>query len=130
MQYTFTNTTHNCDNIDELYPFLSRFTLKNNIVYKGVVDNVYSKSVCMYLIDPEVLHESANIILTEASVWFNNGCIEPVSIAFERAGLKQYAAPLCKTFNISAIVHVDGTIHSFYEKPSLIKKQQIRVEKF
>lgn len=129
MQYTFTNVPHNSADIDETYPFLSLFTLKNNVVYKGVVDNVYSKSVCMYLIDPKVSHESVKTIITESTNWYNNGCIEPISISFERAGLKQFAAPLCKSFNISAIINVEGPVHTFYEKPTLIKKQQIRVEK-
>jgi hypothetical protein len=90
---------------------------------------VYSKSVCIYLIDPKLSHDSLNAILNESLDWYNKGCVEPISISFERIGIKQYAAPLCKTFNISAIIEVAGPVHTFYEKPSLIKKQQIRVEK-
>lgn len=129
MQITLTNISHNSANIDESFPYITTVHFKNAPHVSGVVDNVYGKTLCMYLIDPKVQGDYYNPMVEITETWFNNGYVIPISVMFEQAGIKHFATPLCKIFNLSNITCVDGPVFSYYDKPVLIKKQQIRVEK-
>lgn len=129
MQITLTNISHNSANIDESYPYVTTICFKNNSQVTGIIDNVYGKTLCMYLIDPKIQGDYFDSIIQIAEQWYNNDFVNPISVTFEQAGIKQYAAPLCKMYSLSNITGIDGPVFSFYDKPVLIKKQQIRVEK-
>lgn len=129
MLITFNNIQHDSAIIDDLYPYLTELHFKNNNTVKGVIDNVYSKSICIYLMDPSLSSNHFDVIYEAVNQWYENGCCKPISVSFEIAGIKDYVAPLCKSYNISNIIEINGPVYSFYDKPALIKKQQIRVEK-
>lgn len=129
MQITLTNLPHNSAVINESFPFLTTIHFKTSSHISGVVDNVYGKTLCMYLIDPNIQNEHSNSILNVTEEWYNNGYPIPISVIFEQLGLKQHVSPLCKMLNFSNISNIDGPVFSFHDKPALIKKHQIRVEK-
>jgi hypothetical protein len=123
------NTNHNDTIIDEKYPYITSITLKNKQPFTCVIDNTYNKTICVYHLNPLHTDDSVQQMLSICDGWYEEGCQVPISILFERNGIKSIASPLCRTYNISNTVQINGPVYSFFNKPSVVKKQQVRIEK-
>lgn len=129
MQLHLESVQHNDAVIDPEYPYITSITLKNKNAFSCIVDNTYAKTICVYHLDPYDKDPNIAQIVSITTDWFNEGCSIPISVIFERSGLKPKTSLVCRTYNISNIAEIDGPVYSFFDKPLTIKKQQIRVEK-
>lgn len=129
MQLHLESVQHDDAIIDSKFPYITSITLKNKNPFSCVVDNTYAKTICVYHLDPYIDDPNITQIINVTSEWFNGGCTIPISVIYERVGLKPTTSLICRTYNLSNIADINGPVYSFFDKPLTIKKQQIRIEK-
>lgn len=113
--------------VSELHPYLSKIVFTDNKEILCVIDNMYTKLLKTYVCDKTNLRpNNIDIILEIADNWHNDGCIMPISIFFEKAGIKSNVIDISQTYYYRNIMAITGPQYKFDIDISSVRKQSIK----
>lgn len=127
MKIVLDDTVHEDIIVNENYPFISKIYLPNE-EYHCIVDNMYNKWIKGYILNYSFAETfDDEHILNITLNWYNNNHEKPISLLYERMGIKLEMEKYFKSFHINKIVKIQGPVFSYIQKPKQIRRHQFKL---